>query len=524
MKQKFKALIELKHQSIINMNKKPFPCSDYRRNSGPKIYKDPTPFMTVVDVAPEDREEIHFMSRDLARKLIVPRTDKRVKGLINQEKFEQLKKAALVSLKKEEEVVKEAKRKNWERLQKEQEARKAEFESWDLVRKKNEQLNELEEEAKQKMEHMRQKADETIKEQNEEIKEINKLILSAKVQAIRDAQVDEKKHIKKEHIEAEKNLDEIMEKERRKGVLKERDMLERRKEACYQAASHLQEQIKENKERKLLEEESKIKEGDLLLKKLKEDQMRDYQEMKIHHAKKKAIFEELTKGNEEILKRKVAARKISEKEDKVIAEYQRLKAAQEEAKEVAEKEAKRQREMELTKLGEMQERASSLYAEQEALRARRAQEEKEREYRKKEKLEALKKKKTIEDLKRSRAQQLEHQENLKRVKAATNIKELEKLLEKLKLETQEEERKKLFKKLANLKHLEELKEQMRKKEIEKITEKKEFYKEGIHLQQEEKRRYEMLDMIKKEKLNELRKHNVPEIYINHIKRKINLQN
>lgn len=44
------------------------------------------------------------------------------------------------------------------------------------MRKKNEPLSELEEEAKQKMEYMRQNANEIIKEQNEEIKEINKVL------------------------------------------------------------------------------------------------------------------------------------------------------------------------------------------------------------------------------------------------------------------------------------------------------------------------------------------------------------
>ncbi|CAL1289603.1 unnamed protein product [Larinioides sclopetarius] len=430
----------------------------------PRKNRNSGPLMQTVDVTPNNKEEINFISQDLARKLIVPRTQKNFKGLINQEKLEQLKKSASSSFRDEDEVKKEAK-------------------------KKREQLQ---------------------------------LILSAKVQAIRDAQVEEKRHIKKEKAMAEASLDEVMEQERRKGVLKEREMLEKRKGASYDAASKLQEQIKENKERRLLDEENKIKEGELLLKKLKEDQMRDLQEMKMQQLKKKAVGEEMRKENEEIQKRKEAMREQSEKEDKVIAEYQRLKAAQEEAKEAAEKEAKRQREMELAKLGEIQEKASGLHAEQEALRARRALEEKERKYRQQEKAAAMKKKKTMEDLKKSRAQQLEQQENLRCMKAAANIKELEALLGKLKLETEEGKRKDLFKKLANLKHLDELKEQMKKKEMERINEKREFYREGIHLRQEEKRRNEMLDVLKKEKLSELRKHNIPETYINHIKRKVNL--
>lgn len=61
-----------------------------------------------------------------------------------------------------------------------------------------------------------------------------------------------------------------------------------------------------------------------------------------------------------------------------------------------------------------------------------------------------------------------------------------------------------MKKLDNLKHLDDLKIQIRKKEIEKINERKAFYNEGIHLQQEAKRQAEMLEVLKKEKLNELK--------------------
>lgn len=78
------------------------------------------------------------------------------------------------------------------------------------------------------------------------------------------------------------------------------------------------------------------------------------------------------------------------------------------------------------------------------------------------------------------------------------------MFRKLEEETKAEKRKELLKKLQNLKHLDELKSQIRKKEMEKISEKKAFYNEGIHLHQEAKRQAEMLEILKKEKLNELR--------------------
>ncbi|XP_054710841.1 cilia- and flagella-associated protein 45-like [Uloborus diversus] len=482
------------------------------------------PSLQTIDVARERREEIHFISQDLARKLLVSkRGPQQLKGLITEDKLEKLLKSASENIKESEEARREEKAKLRDKLLKEQEARRAEFEAWDLVRKKNEKLTELEEEAKQKMEYFREKANEAIREQNEEIKEINKLILSAKVQAIRDAQVKDKQNMKKEHLIHEANLDSIMEKERSQGVSKERDMQQKRKEAAFQAAAELQAQIQDNKERHLIDSERKVKEGEILLKKMKEDQERDYQQMKLKRLKKQKFLEELTKDNKELLKRKQNIKEQAEKEDKMIAEFQRLKALQDEVKYAKEKEAKKKKELELAKMGELYQKSSSLQAEQDALRARRAQEEKEREYRRKEKEDAIKKKERLESVKKSREKQIEQQQYLKRIKADAEIKELEALLQKLKDETKAEERKKLLKKLDNLKHLEDLKSQIRKKEIEKINERKEFFNEGIHLHQEEKRRAEMLKALKMEKLNELKKYEIPNSYINHIKRKVNLE-
>lgn len=482
------------------------------------------PSMSTIEVSPGDREEIHFISQDLPRKLIIPKTSpKQFKGYIYERKFENMKKAAALTITEEEEAMKKKKAKEREILQKEQEERRLEFEAWDLARKKNEKLSEFDEEAKLKMEYLRERANEAIKEQNEEIKEINKLILSAKVQAIRDSQIEEKKLIKKEHAIAEASLDTVMENERVKGVKKEREIVQKRKEAAHKAALKLQEQIGNNLDKKVLKDQRKIKERELLLKKMQRDQQMDYNEVKKKQLKKQEFLEELTKDNAGIAKRRKEVKLQSEKEDLIIAEYQKLKAAQEEAKEIAEKEAKIQRDLELSKLGELQTKAADLQAEQDALRARRAQEEKERQYRQKEKKEVLKKKKMLENLKKSRAEQLEQQEQIRILKAKEEQEQAEGLLKKVEEETKHDKKKELMKKLNSLKHLEELKSQIKKKETEKINEQKAFYNEGIHLQQEAKRRTEMLEVLKKEKLNKLKEYEIPETYINHIKRKVNLE-
>lgn len=67
----------------------------------------------------------------------------------------------------------------------------------------------------------------------------SKLILSAKVQAIRDSQIEEKKMIKKELALAEESLDSVMENERIKGILKEREFQDKKKEAAQKYATFM---------------------------------------------------------------------------------------------------------------------------------------------------------------------------------------------------------------------------------------------------------------------------------------------
>lgn len=86
------------------------------------------------------------------------------------------------------------------------------------------------------------------------------LILNAKCHAIRDAQLIEKVEIKKEQLEEEKRLDEMMEVERLK-ALKEYE--EREKVAHFErlkGAKVIQLQITDNEQSRLLDEERKDQE------------------------------------------------------------------------------------------------------------------------------------------------------------------------------------------------------------------------------------------------------------------------
>lgn len=88
----------------------------------------------------------------------------------------------------------------------------------------------------------------------------SQLILNAKCHAIRDAQLIEKVEIKKEQLEEEKRLDEMMEVERRKAL---QEYEEREKAAHFErlkGAQVLQLQITDNEQTRLLDDEKKDQE------------------------------------------------------------------------------------------------------------------------------------------------------------------------------------------------------------------------------------------------------------------------
>jgi hypothetical protein len=64
------------------------------------------------------------------------------------------------------------------------------------ARKKNEPLNEIQQEEKVKNELLLNKAQQALLEQTDEVKDINRMIMYSKCVTIRDKQLDEKKRIK----------------------------------------------------------------------------------------------------------------------------------------------------------------------------------------------------------------------------------------------------------------------------------------------------------------------------------------
>lgn len=466
---------------------------------------------------------VRLITKDLIRDLVVPRVGPaHLTAVITPGKFSSLIKSSRVLTKEEKESEQQKRVKEQDELRLAAKMRKEKFEEFDVVRKQNEKLNELEEEAKKKTEYLRQKANEARQEQEEEIKEINELILCAKVQAIRDSQVVEKQLIKREYKQAEADMDAMMEKIRVEGLQQQYEMARMRRTEAFEACRQLKVQIQENEEHRLLEQELKDREGEEIVKKTQSHQFEDFQKMKERKMNQRKLLESLLHENEIVRKRKEYEKEQSRTEDRWITEYQKQKAAKEEAADAEAREKKRQRELEIAKLRELQERASDLQAEKDALRARRAQEAKEREWRQKEKGRVKKEKETQENLKKSRSDQLKLQDHLRILKAQKERKDYEILVGKNSYEMKLEELQRAARRKENFKYANEVREQIKEKEKERIIERKEFFKEGVFLQQQEKRRAERLDCLRRQKLDKLKEYDIPDVYLKHVERKVQL--
>ncbi|CAI2738513.1 unnamed protein product [Dicrocoelium dendriticum] len=102
--------------------------------------------------------------------------------------------------------------------------------------------------------------------------------------------------------------------------------------------------------------------------------------------------------------------------------------AREAAYEAEQARIRQEKELEIARLRALQERASDEAAERDALRAKRAAEAREREWRRKEKEEALKKQQTEDELKRARVAQAEERRRLLAIEAGRERAEFERIL------------------------------------------------------------------------------------------------
>ncbi|KAH8850411.1 Cilia- and flagella-associated protein [Schistosoma japonicum] len=374
-------------------------------------------------------KKIRHLTSDLIRELVIPSdyvNKKRI--IISPEKYRELLQKSKLLTDTEEQTVHEQEKFKREALLEALGKRKQKMREYDLKRVHNEQLTDLEEEARKQAEVLLQKAMEQRQDQEDEIKALNEWILNAKIQAIRDEQILEKRLIKKEMAEEELRLDNMMELERQNAVHIQEEIDRKRKEQEMIGACKILEQIKENEQDRLIELERVEQENILATQRIADEHMKEI----VNRENKRKIQEklriELNIANEELRKRREIEKEKDRLMDLKIMQIQNEKAEREAAYEAEQIRIKHEKELEIARLRALQERASDEAAERDALRAKRAAEANEREWRRKELLAAQKKIETENELKLARAAQAEDRKRQLAIEAGRERLEFERIL------------------------------------------------------------------------------------------------
>ncbi|VUZ40497.1 unnamed protein product, partial [Hymenolepis diminuta] len=315
-----------------------------------------------------------------------------------------------------------------EKLMQESTQRREEMKKLDMERRANEKLNDLEEEARKQSQHLLTKAMEQRQDEEEEIKQLNSAITNAKIQAIRDAQLLEKEQIKKEMAEENDRLDRMMEIDRQNALKIQAAIEAKRKEEEMLGACEIIKQINQIEQDRLLALEKSEQENMAMRRKIADEMLEEMNRRIDQRTKQIELKEELDKYSNLVREMKLKKAEDDRKFDLKIQQEQQAKAEREAALEAEQLRIRKEKEMEINRLRGMQERAIDSQAEKDALRAKRAMEENERQWRRKE-LEAARKAQAVkEEMKQERIKAKEYKTQLLAMEATRNKMEFERVL------------------------------------------------------------------------------------------------
>lgn len=275
-------------------------------------------------------------------------------------------------------------------------------------RKKNKkvQLTEMDIEQQEKDERIRKLAISKADEDCPEARAMDGIILRAKCATIRDEQLKIKAQLKEQEKLEEEKWHKSMMAEREAALAKEKTKFAKIQETNRKEARILQMQIQEREHQKLLEREQAAKEGEEMLRKIQELKEEANRKMEEKEQTRKRMAEEMIEANKRAAELKHQRALAQAEEDKKIAEYMKAKTDRE-AEIERQKEAEHAaRELKAAKLRAKQKRAMDNRGAMDELRARRAQEAKDRKWRQEQLQKAKRAKELQEDIKRTRENQL----------------------------------------------------------------------------------------------------------------------
>lgn len=390
--------------------------------------------------------------------------------------------------------------------------RRERMEQVELSRLDNKQSSETERLNQAQALATRTRAEILMDEALDEVKNMNQMMLYSKCVTIRDAQLEEKKHIKAEAQEEERRMDLMMELERVKALdeYERRDIA--RKEKLMSGAAVLMKQIEDRAKERQRQEE--------LLDMDRQQMLREIQRMKLEEveeiAKKReagaALLADVAHANAAQQDRRRLVLQFEKEEEGRIAAYLAEKDKREMEVEVEKRQIAREKEMETARMRARQEKQADTAAELDELRAARVHEERERSFRLKERLAADRSIEINADLARAR----EHQKMLKLKalgdQAREERREFHKVIESQMRLERDDVSARAVQATARREHRETLQTQIALNSERRDREKREYQEEGDRLRFDIAAERAKLEAIKARKLLELRAGGIPDKY------------
>ena len=345
------------------------------------------------------------------------------------------------------------------------------------------------------------------------IKDLNILCKHAKIATIRDKQLDERKQMENLYKKKEERLDLMMELERLKEIKFKEEKEKHIKKLNNESKEIIIDQILDNervriKKREMIEKEK-------IQMKLQLEKFEEEEKKRILHEKqlKEARIRECLNVDKFalLLKQK---KKIEEKEEELKDHKYNIEKAKKEEEYIKEK--KRialEKEKEIQLMREKQKKAQDKQAEMDAIRAQRDYEEAERKAILKEKEDEITKQKKLMECIREN----ENHKKVKEIQMNDEIRKEKEEYEKMKKEREKEIEEEKERKREKIKLIMEngnfVKNQIKEKEEKERGNWKEKYEEGRKVKQMHEDYYNSIEMIKQQKIAELKALNIKDKYI-----------
>jgi hypothetical protein len=355
-------------------------------------------------------------------------------------------------------------------------------------------------------------AKQKLDEELDDVKAMNQMMAYAKCVTIRDAQISEKVEMQQEMEEEERRLDTIMEIERVKAIQRASEVESAKAKERRSGALVIVDQIKVREAQRELEMEQKDIEQQMMLKhiqKMEEEDRKALEEKKVAGQK---LLEQVLSANEGQIEKKHEYKLLEEAEEQRRLGYLIDKEERENSLRAEADRIKAEKEEETLRLRAQQEKAADTKAEEDALRAKRAQEAAEREWREKELSAAMGAQEKQEAMKIARNVQMREKERKLAEQAQLEKLEFERIL-MVQAEADARDREEMEKRIyQNVHHSDELRETIARNEVERKEQRQKFLSEGGKLEARMQVEAAKIEAIKQKKLQEMEMIGVPDKY------------